>query len=207
MATSLLEKCPLNTKADPPAPMGGLWIFSLETNPKLDCQHQQWHTFPVRSWLTEVNPASRSLGNSIIILFVVSNLPEHWTPVKQYWTKMEMLQSPWAAFQMLATHMDTSLTSFFLLFNPANSILHISNGKMFDVCYLNKCQGSYKGSATGSACDGIRIWKNTENKFDSASWSACCLLLAMLFVCRLTGCVGANLVQKILKTFMSSWKG
>ena len=75
---------------------------------------------------------------------------------------MEMLQSLWAAFQMLATHMDTSVTSFFLFFKPANSKLDISNGKMVDVYYLNKRQGSYKGSATESACDGIRIWKKLK---------------------------------------------
>ena len=43
------------------------WIAS-------NCKHQQWHTFPVRSWLGEVDPARRSLGNSIIILLDICNL-------------------------------------------------------------------------------------------------------------------------------------
>ena len=103
-----------------------------------------WHTFPVRSWLFKVDPACRSLGNSIIILLVVSKgghatlwrsqgksqNPQschHWTPVKQYCTKMEI-------------HMDTSSYIMFPLFHAGQQHITYTNGKMFDVCYPNKPQ-------------------------------------------------------------------
>ena len=58
------------------------------------------------------------------------------------------------------------------------------------------------GSATESACDGNQnMMKGSKNKFDSVLWSACCLPIAMVLFCRLTGCVGVNLLLKSLQNF------
>ena len=44
------------------------------------------------------------------------------------------------------------------------------------------------------------MMKGSKNKFDSASLSACCLLVAMPFLLQ-TGCVGVNLVFKNRQNF------
>ena len=56
-------------------------------------------------------------------------------------------------------------------------------------------------------CNWIGLWQNqnmmkgTKYKFDSVLWSACCLPIAMVLFCRMTACVGVNLVLKSLQNF------
>ena len=69
-----------------------------------------------------------------------------------------MLQSPWAAFQMLPTDMDTSVTSFFLFFNPANSILHISRRMMILLPRLRHAGSTLNSQLShGKVCQEMMI--------------------------------------------------